>query len=155
MHSRGGFDGGEVNDSQLDLYSQNELCSPGAARTGYYDGRLNSQADWQGGLTPRVHKQDSASTSHRGSNHHDSFSYTQGPNMRRGFGIPSDRSHINLRSSAEQQEIDKLVNRGRKQNMVPSVSSSQDKHETFKLTLEKLINDIAKKEKTLNDEKTK
>ena len=75
--------------------------------------------------------------------------------MRRGFGIPSDRSHINLRSFAEQQEIDKLVNRGRKQNMVPSVSSSQDKHETFKLTLEKLINDIAKKEKTLNDEKTK
>ena len=76
--------------------------------------------------------------------------------MRRGgFGPPSDRSHIHLRSSAEQQEIDKLVNRGRKNNIPPSVSSSQDKQETLKLTLEKLINDIAKKEKTLNDEKTK
>lgn len=39
--------------------------------------------------------------------------------------------------------------------MAPSVSSSQDKQETLKLTLEKLINDIAKKEKSLNDEKAK
>jgi hypothetical protein len=39
--------------------------------------------------------------------------------------------------------------------MAPSVSSSQDKQETLKLTLEKLINDIAKKEKSLNEEKAK
>jgi hypothetical protein len=120
---------------------------------------MNSQGgDWQP-ATSRIHKQDSASTSHRGSHHiNDSFSYTQGGHVRRGgFGPPSDRSHIHLRSSAEQQEIDKLVKKGRKNNNLPtpSVSSSLDKHETLKLTLEKLINDIAKKEKTLNDEKTK
>jgi|LauGreDrversion4_2_1035121.scaffolds.fasta_scaffold292134_1 hypothetical protein len=40
--------------------------------------------------------------------------------------------------------------------MAPSVSSSQDKQqEALKITLENLINDIAKKEKRLNDEKIK
>jgi hemolysin activation/secretion protein len=73
-----GFDGGEVNDSQIDLLSNADLSSPGAGRTGYYEGRMNSQADWGvHGITSRIHKQDSVSTSHRGSNHiNDSFSYT-------------------------------------------------------------------------------
>ena len=54
MHTRN-FEGMDANDSQMDMYSNQEMYSPGAARTGYYDGRLNSQADWQG-ITPRMHK---------------------------------------------------------------------------------------------------
>jgi len=72
-----GYDGVEVNDSQIDLLSNADLYSPGAGRTGYYEGRMNSQADWAQGITSRIHKQDSVSTSNRGSNNiNDSFSYT-------------------------------------------------------------------------------
>ena len=37
-----GYDVGEVNDSQIDLLSNGDLSSPGAGRTGYYEGRMNS-----------------------------------------------------------------------------------------------------------------
>ncbi len=53
MHTRN-FEGMDANDSQMDMYSNQEMYSPGAARTGYYEGRLNYQADWQG-ITPRMH----------------------------------------------------------------------------------------------------
>ena len=63
MQTRGGFEAGEINESQMmvDMYSNNDLYSPGAARMGYYyggEGRLNSlaAADWAQGITPRLHK---------------------------------------------------------------------------------------------------
>ena len=140
------------------------------------EGRVNSQMDPLG-MTPRLHKQDSVSTSHRIMN--DSFSLTRGPNGQGnpfypgGGGnnmLPSERSSFAMqRSSAEQSEIDKELNKhkgGGRNNLPHSVASSYDKNnhmydpetvkkrqmEAMQSQLQNIINKISDKEKMLKDQ---
>jgi hypothetical protein len=85
-------------------------------------------------MTPRLHKQDSVSSSYRGMN--DSFSFTRGGMMAGGAGhlqypgMPSEQSSMAMqRSSAEQSEIDRELNRHKgRNNLANSVGSSYDKN---------------------------
>ncbi len=119
------------------------------------------------GMTPRLHKQDSVS-SHRVMN--DSFSFTRGGNNPFYPGgqhmLPSERSSVAMqRSSAEQSEIDRELNRHKGRGNFPhSVASSLDKNlydpetqkkrqlEAMQTQLQSLINKINDKEKLYKEQ---
>ncbi len=131
----------ELNDSQLDILSHSNFNNQNSG-SGLYsphqpnqrlinlEGRVNSHMDPLA-MTPRLHKQDSVSSSYRAIN--DSFSYTRGGMMganHHRMPLPSDRSSMAMqRSSAEQSEIDRELNRHKGRSNVPnSVASSLDKN---------------------------